>query len=277
MLIEQVTLVPSPATLTSLCLSNKNDLKLSPRRAVIVCPGGGYSGLSDREDEVVAAQYLAAGFATFILHYSVKENAQNFQPLKEAALAIKYVRENAEHYNVDPDYVFISGFSAGGHLAASAGVLWDHAAVKEILGTEDTRVARPTGMILCYPVITTGEYTHVHSTQRLCGTFTKDPIVNYTREVADQFSLELHVKETTPPAFLWHTAADQAVPVENSLLFASACSRAKVPFELHVFPEGRHGLSLCNDQTMSGSEKNLVPHNACWIDLACKWARELTL
>ena len=277
MLIEQITLAPFGATLTSLCLSNKNDLKLSPRRAVIVCPGGGYSGLSDREDEVVAAQYLAAGFATFILHYSVKENAKNFQPLKEAALAIKHVRENAEHYNVDPDYVFITGFSAGGHLAASAGVLWDHPAVKELLGTEDTRVCRPTGMILCYPVITTGEYTHVHSAQRLCGKFNKEPIVTYTREEADQFSLELHVKENTPPAFLWHTAADQAVPVENSLLFAMACSRAKVPFELHIFPEGRHGLSLCNDQTASGSEKNLVPHNACWIDLACKWARELTV
>lgn len=277
MLIEQVTLAPFPATLTSLCLSNRNDLKLSPRRAVIVCPGGGYSGLSDREDEVVAAQYLAAGFATFILHYSVKENAQNFQPLKEAALAIKHVRENAEHYNVDPDYIFITGFSAGGHLAASAGVFWDHPAVKELLGSEDTRVCRPTGMILCYPVITTGEYTHVHSTQRLCGKFNKEPIVTYTREEADQFSLELHVKENTPPAFLWHTAADQAVPVENSLLFATALSRAKVPFELHIFPEGCHGLSLCNEQTMSGNEKMFVPHNEVWINLACKWARELTV
>ena len=131
MLIEQVTLVPFAATLTSLCFSNSPDLKLTPRRAVIVCPGGGYSGLSDREDEVIAAQYLAAGFATFILHYGVKENAKDFQPLKEAALAIKHVRENAAHYNVDPDYVFISGFSAGGHLAASAGVFWDHPAVKD--------------------------------------------------------------------------------------------------------------------------------------------------
>ena len=277
MLIEQVVLAPFEATLTSLCFSNSPDLKLTPRRAVIVCPGGGYSGLSDREDEVIAAQYLAAGFATFTLHYSVKENAKDFQPLKEAALAIKHVRENAEHYNVDPDYVFISGFSAGGHLAASAGVLWDHPAVKEILGSEDTRVARPTGMILSYPVITTGEYTHVHSTQRLCGKFNKEPIVTYTREEADQFSLELHVKESTPPAFLWHTAADQAVPVENSLLFASALSRAKVPFELHIFPEGKHGLALCNEITASGHEGFVKPHNACWIDLACKWAHELTV
>ena len=276
MLIEQITLSPFEATLTSLCFTNTTSLKLTPRRAVIVCPGGGYSALSDREDEVIAAQYLAAGFATFILHYSVGENAKNFQPLKEAALAIKYVRENAEHYNVDPDYVFISGFSAGGHLAASAGIFWDHPAVKEVLGTEDTRVARPTGMILSYPVITTGKYTHVHSAQRLCGKFDKEPIVTYTREEADRFSLELHVKENTPPAFIWHTAADQAVPVENSLLLATAYSRAKVPFELHIFPEGKHGLALCNDITQSGHEGFVIPHNACWIDLACKWARELT-
>ena len=277
MLIEQVTLHPFEATLTSLCFTNSKDLKLSPRRAVIVCPGGGYSGLSDREDEVVAAQYLAAGFATFILHYSVKENAKDFQPLKEAALAIKHVRENAQHYSVDPNYIFISGFSAGGHLAASAGVFWDHPAVKEVLGCEDTGIARPTGMILSYPVITTGEYTHVHSTQRLCGKFNKEPILTYTREEADRFSMELHVKENTPPAFLWHTAADQAVPVENSLLFAAALSRAKVPFELHIFPEGKHGLSLCNDITASGQDSFVVPHNACWIELACKWARELTV
>ena len=277
MLIEQITLSPFEATLTSLCLTEGRDLKLSPRRAVILCPGGGYSNLSDREGEVVAAQYLAAGFATFILRYSVKENAKDFQPLKEAALAIKHVREHAQHYHVDPDYVFISGFSAGGHRAASAGVLWDHPAVKEALGGADTRVARPTGMILCYPVITTGKHTHVPSVQRLCGKPDKEPTVNYTREEADRFSLELHVTSDTPPAFLWHTAADQTVPVENALLFTGALSRAKVPFELHIFPEGKHGLSLCNELTAGNDKDFIQPHNTCWIDLACKWARELTL
>ena len=276
MILETVTLTPfEDATLTAMCLTNTKDLNQAPRRAMIVCPGGGYSALSDREAEPIAAQFLAGGFATFILRYSVKENAANFRPLQEAALAIKYVRENAERYNVDPDYVFIGGFSAGGHLAASAGVLWDHAAVAKVLGDAPKGIGRPTGLVLSYPVITTGRYTHVHSAQRLCGRFDKEPIVTYEKEQADAFSLELHVNETTPPAFIWHTAADQAVPVQNSLLLASAYASAKVPFELHIFPEGPHGLALCNEQTASGAEKFLIPHNECWMPLAIKWMQEL--
>lgn len=278
MLIETVTLHPElGATLTSLNISNTNELKQTPRRAVIVFPGGGYSALSDREAEPIAMQYLAAGFATFILRYSIKEAAADFRPLKEAALAVKYVRENAERYNVDPNYVFTCGFSAGGHCAASIGVLWDHPAVREILGCEDTAIARPTGMILSYPVITTGEYTHLHTSQRLCG----KPVCeerNFTAEECAPFSLELHVNETTPPAFIWHTFADQAVPVQNSLMLASAYTNAKVPFELHIFPEGVHGLSLCNEQTASGRhEKFVIPHNECWMALSVQWARDLKL
>ena len=115
MIYDTIPLLPyEEATLTPICVTNTKELRQKPRRAVIVCPGGGYHFLSDREAEPIATQFLAAGFATFILRYSVKENAKDFQPLKEAALALKHVRENAEHYNVDPDYVFISGFSAGG-------------------------------------------------------------------------------------------------------------------------------------------------------------------
>lgn len=276
MIHESMILSPTEATLTSYCYTSTKELKLSPRRAMIVCPGGGYSALSDRESEPIVMQYLAAGFATFLLRYSVKEKAANYTPLKEAALAIKHVREHAEEYNVDPDYVFICGFSAGGHLAASAGILWDHPAIREVIGDAPQEIVRPTGMVLSYPVITTGQYTHRHSAQRICG----KPLaseVNYTPEEAAPFSLELHVKESTPPAFIWHTAADQAVPVQNSLLLANAYAEAGRPFELHIFPEGRHGLALCNDQTASGSEKNLVPHNECWMPLSIKWLKQITV
>lgn len=276
MLYEKITLAPTEATLTTYCYTSTKELKLSPRRAMIVCPGGGYSALSDRESEPIVAQYLAAGFATFLLTYSIKEKAANFTPLKEAALAIKYVREHADTYNVDPDYVFISGFSAGGHLAASAGILWDHPAIREVIGDAPQELVRPTAMVLSYPVITTGPFTHLHTSQRLCG----KPLAeekNYTDEEAAPFSLELHVRENTPPAFIWHTVADQAVPVQNSLLLASAYAAAKRPFELHVFPEGRHGLALCNDQTASGNEKNLVPHNEIWMPLSIKWLRQITV
>lgn len=276
MLYEKITLAPTEATLTTYCYTSTKELKLSPRRAMIVCPGGGYSALSDRESEPIVAQYLAAGFATFLLTYSIKEKAANFTPLKEAALAIKYVREHADAYNVDPDYVFISGFSAGGHLAASAGILWDHPAIREVIGDAPQELVRPTAMVLSYPVITTGPFTHLHTSQRLCG----KPLAeekNYTDEEAAPFSLELHVRENTPPAFIWHTVADQAVPVQNSLLLASAYAAAKRPFELHVFPEGRHGLALCNDQTASGNERNLVPHNEIWMPLSIKWLRQITV
>ena len=91
----------------------------------------------------------------------------------------------------------------------------------------------------------------------------------------DRFSLELHVNETTPPAFIWHTFNDQVVPVQNALLMACAMSAAKVPYELHLFPNGPHGLALCNEQTAQGGEKMLNPHCECWVELAIKWARDL--
>lgn len=275
MIVETLTLHPfDDATLTAYCVSNTKELKQAPRRAVIVCPGGGYSALSDRENEPIAMQYLAAGFATFVLRYSIKENASSYRPLREAALAIKHIRENAEHYNVDPKYVFICGFSAGGHCAAAAGILWNHRAVQELLGTEDTSIARPTGMILSYPVITTGPLTHLHSAQRLCGKPITDER-NFTDEEAAPFSLELHVNETTPPAFIWHTFADKTVPVQNSLMLANAYTAANVPFELHVFPTGKHGLALCNEQTASGhGESYIIPHNEVWMPLSIQWVRD---
>ena len=271
MIVKQIPLPPyEEASLTAICISNTEELKQTPRRAVIVCPGGGYYFRSDREAEPIAMQFLAAGFATFILNYTIKEKAANYAPLCQAALAIKHVREHAAEYNVDPDHVFTCGFSAGGHLAAWAGVCWDHPAVKAVLGNAPEGISRPNGMILSYPVLTAGEFAHKGSIHRLCG---KE---NPTTEEENLFSLELHVNKTTPPAFLWHTFSDGAVPVENSLLMAGALRRAGVPFELHIFPEGQHGLSLSNEQTASGrGEALIVPHVQCWMDLAIRWVRDL--
>jgi len=270
MICETVKLTPfEEATLTAICISNTAELKQSPRRAVVVCPGGGYSMTSDREAEPIATQFLAAGFATFVLRYTCKEGAQNFAPLKQVALAIKHVRDNAARYNVDPDYVFTCGFSAGGHLAASAGILWDRPEVRALMGDTPDGYWRPTGMILAYPVITGGDQAHKGSFYKLTGT--TEP----TDEQLDVYSLEKHVTATTPPAFIWHTAADNAVPIYNSLYLATAYADAKVPFELHVFPEGVHGLSLANEQTACGKAAMLIPHVQCWMELAIRWAQEL--
>ena len=261
------------ATLTSYCITSTPELKLSPRRAVVVCPGGGYQFLSDREAEPIVFKFLSAGFNVFLLRYSIKPNAHSYAPLIEAGMAIKYVRENAEKYNTDPNYVFIGGFSAGGHLAASAGTLWNVAPVREALGIESGEtpegINRPTGTILSYPVITGGDKAHKGSIKNVSGC---DPL---TDEAIAEFSLELHVDETTSPAFIWHTFTDKTVPVENALLYASALTAHKVPFELHIYPEGKHGLALCNEITCSQSADNIVPHAEGWIDLAIKWASEL--
>ena len=259
------------ATLTPICFSYTMERSPRAHRAVIVCPGGGYNHLSPREAEPIAAQFLAAGFATFILHYGVGKNAANYRPLKQLALAIRHVRENAQKYSVDPDYIFVCGFSAGGHLAASAGILWNSPVLDEIAAGAPRDIVRPTGMILGYPVISAGKIAHRDSFYELCG---KE---NPTEEELSAFSLEKHVSADTSPAFIWHTFADQAVPVQNSLLLAEKMTDAGVPFELHVFPQGRHGLSLCNELTANGKPAFIEPHTAQWLNLALRWATDFTL
>jgi acetyl esterase/lipase len=236
------------------------------RKAVLVIPGGGYSGVcTDREGDAVARAFLAEGFNAFVLRYSVKPYATDFRPLIQAATSIKYIRENAEHFSTDPDRIFVVGFSAGGHLAGSAGVFWNHPILSETLGDVSNGICRPTGMILCYPVITSGSFAHRGSFLNLCG---KD---NATDEEMAIYSLENFVNSETPPAFIWHTFADTCVPVENSLLMASALRENGVPFELHIYPEGDHGLSLATPETLGGGDGRVARHLRTWFDLSVKW------
>ena len=239
------------------------------RRAIIVCPGGGYLSLSAREDEVVALEYLNAGFQVFCLHYGVGAAAANYTPLTQACLSIRYVREHAAEWNIRPDRIFITGFSAGGHLAASAGTMYDHAAVRAAFGDASTALGRPDGMILCYPVITAGKHAHRGSILALCG----DPNADEAQQ--REFSLEHNVTSDTPPAFLWHTAADDLVPVQNSLLFAAALAEHGVSFEAHIYPHGAHGLSLCDERTWVGVSGMLSDEAAPWIANAIRWAKQL--
>ncbi len=272
MIVEPVTLGGfADATLTPMCFSNPRDLSFSPRRAVIVCPGGGYGHLSPREAEPIAAQFLAAGLAPFILRYSVGEGASDFRPLKQLSLAIRHVRENAERYSIDPAYVFVCGFSAGGHLCASLGTLWSSPVLDEIAEGAPREILRPTGMILGYPVISAGEWGHRGSFLKLCGK--EEP----TEAELNAFSLEKHVSSDTPPAFIWHTFEDRSVPVQNSLLFAEAMTAAGVHFELHIFPQGPHGLSLCSELTAVGREAQIQPHTSQWVDLALRWVKDFKI
>lgn len=248
-----------------------DELNIPSRRAIIICPGGGYEFLSDREAEPVALQYFAAGLNVFILRYSVAPHAANDAPLIESALAVKYVREHATEYRIDPDYVFITGFSAGGHLAASCGTLWNDPAVRAAMGEAPEGINRPTATVLCYPVITGGPLAHRGSINALCGGPSEGT------PGADRYSMELHVDSTTAPAFIWHTFNDPCVPVQNSLMYADALTRAGVPFELHIFPSGNHGLSLCNTETWSQIPSHVNPTCAVWIKEAIRYVKDFQI
>ena len=234
------------------------------RPTVIICPGGGYRYTSRREAEPVALKFVTEDFNAVVLNYSCAP-ARFPASLCEVAWAVKTVKQNAIDWNVDAENIFVCGFSAGGHLAASFGTLWDSKIIKNAFPCQDLSIK---GMILCYPVITSGEKAH-------CGSFTNLLGENATSKALAQVSLEKQVSPTTPPAFIWHTFEDATVPVENSLLFASALRAKNVPFELHIFPFGPHGLSLCTD-TVYGPDKipSRAEENKIWIDLAIAWIKK---
>lgn len=241
----------------------KND---KSRPAVIVVPGGAYFFTSDREADPIALKFLAEGYHVFVLRYSVMPDRYPTSLLQLAAL-IAHIRQNAAAYHVRPDAIAVCGFSAGGHLSASSGILWKEPVIAETLGIEN-RMARPNAMILSYPVITSGEFAHKYSFECLLGERAADETMRAA------VSLERRVDETTPPAFLWHTFSDELVPLENSLLLAGALRRAGVPFELHVFPEGIHGLSLANELSQTdGRDDQIVPAVQQWMGLCLVWLK----
>ncbi len=259
-------------TLTTYLHDVSAEQVVPPRRAIIVCPGGGYQFLSDRENEPIALQYFAAGLNVFVLRYSIRERAAGDAPLVEGALAVKHIRDHAEEYHIDPQYVFITGFSAGGHCAAMCGTLWNDPVVREALGIDRGEalegINKPTATVLCYPVITGGPFAHRGSIDSLCG------YPSAGTPGADRYSLELHVDKNTAPAFIWHTFNDAGVPIQNTLLYASAMAAAGVPFEYHVYPDGVHGLSLCNEETWCGNP--VLVNHACagWMQDAIRYCKE---
>ena len=250
-------------TLLCYALSPSDELPaLRKRPAVVLCPGGAYCFRSDREAEPVAMRYLAAGVHVFVLAYSVAPARYPCAAL-ELAQAVRMIRQNADAWHVLPDQVYVSGFSAGGHLAASLGTLWDEPVFHQAF--PEGASWRPDGMLLCYPVISLREFQHEGSCRALLGELADGPM-------RDALSLETRVTAKTPPAFLWHTADDGDVPVENSLRFAAALRRAGVSFELHIYEHGVHGLSLC-DETTSASPGQIVPDAAGWMALALRWIK----
>lgn len=246
-------------TLTTYILDNEN-LGVSKRPAVLVCPGGGYARCSEIEAEPIVMQFLAAGFNAFLLKYSVAPQKYP-RALEEASRAVEIIRENADEWGVEKDKIAVCGFSAGGHLAASLGVFWNQEPIK----TADEK-NKPNALILAYPVITSGEKAHRGSFQQLCGD---------DEELVKKMSLENQVTKATPPTFLWHTFEDPAVPVENSLYFAAALREKNIPFELHIYPKGGHGLALVRKDTKLAPDAAVSENAKGWMGLCCSWLEEV--
>lgn len=252
-----------PADLTAYILEPVDGILDKKRPAVLLCPGGGYRTLSTREDQPIAMKYLAAGFHVFVLHYSLAPDVFP-RALMELALAMKVIREHGDEWNVDR--IAVSGFSAGGHLACCLGVFWDREWLYGALGVKPEMI-RPDGMILCYPVITSGEYCHKGSFECLMGAEASKKDEKLRRLL----SLEYQVGPQVPKTFLWHTWTDQSVPVENSLLLLQALRKAGVNVEAHLYPVGPHGIALGTEETQGIDQKYLEPYCDSWMGLAIRW------
>lgn len=254
------------ATLTGYLLDNSPEIDAQRTRpAVIICPGGGYRFTSDREAEPIALKMMALGCHSFVLRYSC---APVHYPtaLYELAAAVALVRKRAEEFHVDPSKIIVCGFSAGGHLAANLAVKWDQLDLAEVgLNAQDIQ---PNGLILGYPVITSGVFAHEDSFEALLG---EKPV----KDSLEAVSLEKQVTKQTPSAFVWTFDDDSVVPVENSLLFVRALKKAGISCELHIFAHGKHGMSLATQQTAGpASPEMLSSAVAVWPDLLANWLAE---
>lgn len=237
------------------------------RPAVIICPGGGYGHLSDREGEPVAMQFLSMGIHAFVLNYSLAPDEFPYS-FMELASAVSLVRSHASDWFIDPDKIVVCGFSAGGHLACSLGAFWNQEFLYKALEVTAEDI-RPNGMILGYPVITSGAFSHQGSFLNLLGTSAGDETMRRL------VSLELQVGSHTPKTFLWHTSTDDAVPVKNSYLLADALTEHGVSVEMHIYPAGCHGLSLATREVSGDDGRYIVPQCQSWISLAKTWLEQL--
>lgn len=252
----------SDATLTCYIpefMEDINDERLF--EAIVICPGGAYEFTSKREGEPVALALLGEGKASFVLNYTT--NKAYPQSLLELSKSVSIIREKAKEWHIDTNKIYAMGFSAGGHLAASLACMWKDPMIQKTL---DIRQGMNyiNGAILCYPVISSNiEIGHQESF---------DNLLKGNNEFRQYLSLEHRVNKDTPPIFIWHTYTDILVDVRNSLVFASACKKYNVNCELHIFPRGRHGFSLCDERT-NKKEYKTDEYIGHWFNLCMKWLK----
>ena len=241
-------------------------IKNRKRRALLVIPGGGYSGVcSDREGYPIAEAFIPYGYSAFVLNYYTGKKEPFPIQLIEAAGAIKHIKDKADEYGINADELFVIGFSAGAHLAGCTAILHNHPAIYEHITTEKDYV-KPRGAMLIYPVVSP-KYHMGSFKNLLCD---DAPSEDKLSEVA----LEMHVDSDSSPVFILHTANDEIVNVKNSLCLAEAYTNAGVPYEMHIYPDAPHGIALANSVTSRGREKWDNPRIAEWVRMSAEWADE---
>lgn len=237
---------------------------ISKKETILICPGGGYSFLSPREGKPIAEAFNRHGYSAAVLNYCLEREIHGTSLVEELAWAARFLRTDSE-WKDKCQKLWVIGFSAGGHLAASLGALWND---ENLFTREEQSLNRPDGLILGYPVISMGAYSHERSRKRLTGD---------KPELMNLFSLENRDLSHVPPVFLWNTLEDEKVPAMNSLLFAQKLTLDGASVEYHLFHQGRHGMSLATPEVES-EEEDLHPdaHIAHWLTLCLEWMQEVS-
>ncbi|WP_110589612.1 alpha/beta hydrolase [Microbacterium suaedae] len=273
-------------TLTTYVLDDSAEmLGGAARPAVLILPGGGYLSCSDREGEPIAMAFASLGYHAFVLRYSVygevdftraiepRERSQYPNPLVDVGLAMREIREHAGEWSVDVDRIAVCGFSAGGHNASMYATHWDKPVITDAVGEG----LRPAALIAAYAVTDyvdvverAGEMADMERTMRLAIATAYLGTSAPSQEALVAASPALVADENTPPSFLWGTAGDTLVPARHSMRFAERLADVGVPYELHVYEKGRHGLSLAT-QASAGSRGDIEPRAADWFRQAAAW------
>ena len=262
--LQQEYGLASACTLTGYLHEGNPEMPLQTLPALLIFPGGGYAFCSEREGEPVAVEFYNRNCNAFVLQYAVAPTARYPQQLQQAACAADYLTRHAADFSILPSALFVMGFSAGGHLAgslANARVIPDFPQLSYKLA----------GVLLSYAVIS-DRPGQADSFRNLLGE-QADTLLN-----GELGRLRLHtsVKADNPPAFVWTTSADTCVAPQNAMMYATACAEAGVPYELYVFPQGEHGLSVADERTAGGHPDQVVPAVQRWLSLAAEFIRRYT-
>lgn len=260
-------------------LKNSKEYNVDKKRPlVIVCPGGGYGFTSDREAEPIALKFNSVGLHSVVLWYTTQDIQSNvpYHALIELAKTVKMVRENAEEWFVDPNKIILCGFSAGGHLAANMSVHWNEEWLAELIGA-DSEMLKINNTILAYPATSISKMPP--NTEAFASKITKYQQThnerffgndNPSEEQIEKLNTVNYISENTPPTFIWHTFEDVLVDVSNSIDYAKRMSELKIPFELHIYEKGEHGLALC-DRTTARKPSHFNSHVISWFELCMGW------